>query len=106
MQAGTLLARRLISYKDDPQAIVLALPRGGVPVGFSIAKELRLPLDILIVRKLGLPGREEYAIGAVAKDDMYILQPQLLHQLGISKSVIEAIAERELHEVKRREKIY
>jgi putative phosphoribosyl transferase len=106
IQAGELLAKRLTAYVRHPEAVVLALPRGGVPVAYSIAKELDVPLDILIVRKLGLPGHEEFAIGAIASGGLYVLQTDTVARLGISMPVVEAIAKRELQEIERREKLY
>ena len=106
IQAGELLARRLTAYAGRSDVLVLALPRGGVPVGFSIAKKLEVPLDVLLVRKIGLPGREEYAMGAIASGGVCILQAEILSALDIPAQVIEAVAQRELREIERREKIY
>ena len=74
MQAGKLLAQHLDSYANRPDAIVLALPRGGVPVGFAVAQALHIPLDIMLVRKLGVPGPEELAMGAIAGDGKQIVR--------------------------------
>lgn len=107
MQAGELLAQRLSAYRRCPDVIVLALPRGGVPVGFAVARMLEVPLDILSVRKLGLPGHEEYALGAIASGGLCVLQPEeVLKKLGIRAQVIETVAQRELQETGRREKLY
>jgi putative phosphoribosyl transferase len=106
LQAGALLAQRLRAFHQHPNAIVLALPRGGVPVGFSIAKVLELPLDILLVRKLGVPGHEEYAMGAIANGGLCILQHEVLETLEIPTSVVENMAQRALVEIDRREKLY
>jgi putative phosphoribosyl transferase len=105
-QAGELLAERLAAYRHHGDVIVLALPRGGVPVGFSVARALDVPLDILLVRKLGVPGHEEYAMGAIAGGGLCVLQPEVLHMLGISEQVVEAVAQREMKEIARREKLY
>jgi putative phosphoribosyl transferase len=105
-QAGELLAQRLGAYRRHPAAVVLALPRGGVPVGFAVAQALEIPLDVLSVRKLGLPGQEEYAMGAIASGGLRVLQPNIVQNLGIEAQVIEAVAQRELQEIERREKLY
>lgn len=106
MQAGELLAYRLAAYTGRPDMIVLALPRGGVPVGFAVANKLEVPLDILLIRKLGLPGQEECAMGAIASGGTRILEDEVLRTLKISDRVIERVAQRELHEIHRREKLY
>jgi putative phosphoribosyl transferase len=105
-QAGELLAQKLVAYAHHPDAIVVALPRGGVPVGFVIATALEVPLDILLVRKLGIPGYEEHAMGAIASGGLCVLQPMVLDRLKIPPSTIEQVAHRELDEIKRREKLY
>jgi putative phosphoribosyl transferase len=106
MHAGELLAQRLGVYAGRRDVIVLALPRGGVPVGFAIAKALDVPLDILLVRKLGVPGHEEYAMGAIASGGLRVLQPAVLETEGISQQVVDEVAQRELREIERREKLY
>lgn len=105
-QAGELLAERLRTYAGRGDVIVLALPRGGVPVGYAVAKALAVPLDILLVRKLGIPGHEEYAMGAIASGGLCVLQPELLEALEIPRHVVEAVARRQLREIARREKLY
>jgi putative phosphoribosyl transferase len=85
---------------------VLALPRGGVPVGFSVARRLDVPLDIVLVRKLGVPGHEEYAFGAVASGGLHVLQTDVIDTLDIPTPEVEAIMQRELKEIERREKLY
>lgn len=102
--AGKLLARVLAARVDDPAALVLALPRGGVPVGFAVARDLGLALDVLIVRKLGLPGHEEYAIGAVGSGGVRVLQADAMATYGISPDEIEQLCQRELAEIARRER--
>ena len=105
-EAGRLLARRLAAYARRADAIVLALPRGGVPLGDVIARTLALPLDLLLVRKLGLPGFPEYAIGAVAADGACLLNTAELLQFGVPPELVEAEAERERQEIARRERRY
>ena len=105
-EAGKLLATRLTRYSGRSDVCILALPRGGVPVGFEIALALRLPLDVFVVRKLGVPGYEELAMGAVASGGVRLLQSDVVAAFNISPSMIEASTERELQEIKRREKLY
>lgn len=105
-EAGRLLARVLHEQVDQGTdgAIVLALPRGGVPVGYEVARELHLPLDILVVRKLGVPGQEELAMGAIASGSVIVIQTDVVHALGIPQSTIDAVVARERVEVERRER--
>lgn len=105
-EAGKILARHLSAYANHPNAMVLALPRGGVPVAFEIAQALHLPLDILIVRKLGVPGHEEFAMGAIASGGVRILDQDLIRRLSLSDAIIREIVEREQLELLRRERIY
>jgi predicted phosphoribosyltransferase len=105
-EAGRLLAERLGAYADRPEVIVLALPRGGVPVGYEVARALHAPLDVFIVRKLGVPGHEELAMGAVATGGVRVLNDQVVRGLGIPDSVIDAVASWELEELRRRERLY
>jgi putative phosphoribosyl transferase len=105
MQAGMLLARQLMPYARRPDVIVLALPRGGVPLGFMVAQALNVPLDVLLVRKLGLPGHSEYAIGAISTDQS-LLQTDIIKALGVPMEAIEAVAARERKEMERREALY
>ena len=105
-EAGALLAQRLNAYARRRDVVVLALPRGGVPVGFAVAQALEVPLDILLVRKLGMPGHEEYAIGAIASGGMRVLQPEIVDRLKIPLSVIDELVRREQQEIERREKLY
>lgn len=105
--AGRVLAHAMIEQSHNwNDAIVLGLPRGGVPVAFEVARELSLPLDILIVRKLGVPGQEELAMGAVASGGAIVINQAVVHELGISLETIEDIAERERLEIERREREY
>ena len=105
-EAGHLLARLLETYKNRSDVLVLALPRGGVPVGYEVATELNAPLDVFIVRKLGVPGHEELAMGAIASSGIRILNEDIVRQLGISNAAIEAATEREQQELERREHLY
>jgi putative phosphoribosyl transferase len=104
--AGELLATQLNAYTRRPDVIVLALPRGGVPVGYAVAKALDVPLDVLAVRKLGMPGYEELAIGAIASGSEYVARHDVVEQFGIPIQAIEATARQELFELERREKLY
>lgn len=104
--AGRALADRLDRYAERDDVMILALPRGGVPVGFEIAAALKLPLDILIVRKLGVPGHEELALGAIASGGIEVFNPSLIATLGITPQQIEAVLQRERRELERREQAY
>lgn len=104
--AGKQLADRLLRFANRPNLIVLALPRGGVPVGFQIARRLSAPLDVFCVRKLGLPGHEEFAIGAIASGGIQVLNGQTIQRLRIPDATIEAVAARERVELERRERLY
>jgi putative phosphoribosyl transferase len=105
-EAGRVLAHRLAAYANYPDAVVLALPRGGVPVAFEIAEALNLPLDIVVVRKLGVPGHEEFAMGAIASGGARILNQDLIRQLSLRDEIIEHIVAREQRELERRERTY
>src|SRR5580700_11070252 len=105
-EAGRLLAQRLAEYANRDDAIVLALPRGGVPVGFEVARALDAPLDVFVVRKLGVPGHEELAMGAVATGGVRILNYGVIQAMNIPDEVIEAVGAREHLELKRRELAY
>src|SRR3954471_21897721 len=102
-EAGRDLAERLREFANDRNVLVLALPRGGVPVGYEIARNLGLPLDVFIVRKLGVPGYEELAMGAIASGGVRVLNEDVVGRLGISDQRIDAVAEREQQEIERRE---
>jgi putative phosphoribosyl transferase len=104
--AGKYLATKLLSYKDRQDALVLALPRGGVPVAFEVAQALRMPLDIFLVRKLGVPGHEELAMGAISTGGVRVLNEDTVEYLRIPEHVIDSIAAEELKELKRRELAY
>src|ERR1700716_844014 len=91
-EAGRLLAEKLAAYADRPDILVLALPRGGVPVAFEVARALGAPLDVFVVRKLGVPGYEELAMGAVATGGVRVLNNEIVSGLGISEHEIDAVA--------------
>src|SRR3989449_8349128 len=88
-EAGAVLAAELERYKDRGDVVVLALPRGGVPVGYEVAKALQAPLDVFVVRKLGVPGHEELAMGAIATGGICVINEEVVHMLHIPKEVIE-----------------
>ncbi|MFN8489328.1 MAG: phosphoribosyltransferase [Caldilineaceae bacterium] len=104
--AGQKLAKRLLKYAHQPQVLVLGLPRGGVPVAFEVAKALDAPLDIFLVRKLGVPGHEELAMGAIASGGVRVLNQALIRSLEIPPQVIAAITQQEQQELERREHAY
>lgn len=104
--AGRELATFLSAYKNRRDVVVLALPRGGVPVAFEVARALQAPLDVFIVRKLGLPAHPEYAIGAIASGGVRVLNDDLVDWLSISAATIDAVAEREQAELQRRERLF
>jgi Predicted phosphoribosyltransferases len=105
-EAGRLLAARLTAYKNRPDVLVLALPRGGVPVAFEIARSLHVPLDVLIIRKLGVPGQEELAMGAIASGGILVINNDVVHTLALRAAVIDEVAAHEQREVERRERLY
>ena len=105
-EAGRLLAEHLKAYANRPDVLVLALPRGGVPVAFEVARTLNAPLDIFLVRKLGVPGHEELAMGAIASGGVRVLNEDVVRYLGIPDQVIEAVAANEQKELERRERAY
>lgn len=105
-EAGEKLADNLRTYANRADVLVLALPRGGVPVAYEVARALHAPLDVYVVRKLGVPGREELAIGAIASGGVQVLNEELMGTLGIPRSVVETIARREQEELQRRERLY
>lgn len=104
--AGQALAARLGHCEHVPGVLVLALPRGGVPVAHEVARELGLPLDVFIVRKLGVPGHEELAMGAIASGGVRVLNRQVIDDLGLPEEAIEAVTAAELAELQRRERLY
>ncbi len=104
--AGESLAERLREYAGRADVIVLALPRGGVPVGFVVARELGVPLDVFVVRKLGTPGQPELAMGAIASGGVRVLNRDVVDSLGIPEREIEQVAAQEQTELERRERQY
>lgn len=104
--AGRVLASKLMHYARRPDVVVLALPRGGVPVAYEIARALASPLDVFLVRKLGVPGREELAMGAIASGGVRVLNDDVIRELDIPDRWIEAAAASELAELRRREEAY
>jgi putative phosphoribosyl transferase len=105
-EAGRLLAAKLRAYANRQDVLVVALPRGGVPVGFEVAKALHVALDVMVVRKLGVPGQEELAMGAITTGGVRILNSSIVEALGITESQIESVAAEEQQELERRERLY
>ncbi len=105
-EAGLLLAKKLMAYAHRSDVLVLALPRGGVAVAFEVARELDVSLDVFVVRKLGVPGHEELAMGAIAMGGVRVLHKDIIEQLHISDQIINQVAAREEKELKRRESVY
>lgn len=105
-EAGELLAEKLAPYAGQSDLIVLALPRGGVPVGVEVAKKLQVPFDLFVVRKLGLPEHPELAMGAIATGGVRVLNSDVVNTLRVSDEVIDAVATKEVQELKRRERSY
>src|SRR5687768_16539047 len=105
-EAGKRLAGELLHYANHPDVIILALPRGGVPVAYEVALALNAPLDVFIVRKLGLPGQEELAIGAIASGGVRVLTEEIIQMLRLPNEVIERVTQREQQELERRERLY
>jgi len=106
VDAGRQLAQALEQYADRDDVIVLGLPRGGVPVAFEIAAHLHAPMDVLVVRKLGVPGWPELAMGAIASGDIHVFNDEVVQQLEISKEEIAAVIAKESDELHRRETTY
>lgn len=107
--AGQVLAQKLAAYEpyaNKNNLLVLALPRGGVPVGFEVSRALRAPLDVFLVRKLGIPGHEELAMGAIAPGGTQLLNQEIIDGLGVTRSALEAVIRKEQIELERREKLY
>ena len=105
-EAGDLLAARLSGLADRDDVIVLALPRGGVPVGYEVANALRVAFDVFVVRKLGVPGHEELAMGAIASGGVRLVNHDVVDPLGIPPAVLDQAARREQVELERRERLY
>jgi putative phosphoribosyl transferase len=106
LEAGRALAARLRHYASRPDVVVLALPRGGVPVAFPVAEELDAPLDLFLVRKLGTPGHRELAMGAIASGGIRVLNDDVVRWYGIPPTAIDAVAREEQQELERREAAY
>jgi predicted phosphoribosyltransferase len=106
MDAGRKLAGELSEYANRRDVILLALPRGGVPVAYEIAKQLNVPMDIFLVRKLGVPGNKELAMGAIASEDTRVLNQDIIRSFGISDRTISKVAADERGELQRRERLY
>jgi predicted phosphoribosyltransferase len=104
--AGRVLAERLGAYAGRAGLLVLALPRGGVPVAYEVARALNAPLDVFLVRKLGLPGQEELAMGAIASGGIRVLNEEVVSSLGVPDYVLDDVAERERGELERRQRAY
>jgi putative phosphoribosyl transferase len=104
-EAGQRLAAELTEFASR-DGLVLALPRGGVPVGFEVAQSLQIPLDVFVVRKLGVPGQEQLAVGAIASGGVRVVNPEVIRALGITPQQIDEVASRETRELQRREKEY
>lgn len=105
-EAGRQLAAHLQAYANRPNVLLLALPRGGVPVAFAVARALHVPLDLFLVRKLGVPGQEELALGAIATGNVRVINSDVVQSLRISEQTIEQITRREQQELERREQLY
>ena len=105
-EAGRQLSQHLAAYANRPDVLVLALPRGGVPVAYEVARALHAPLDVFLVRKLGLPGHKEVAMGAVASGGVRVLNSEVVEQLHLPDEVIDTVTRRELQELERRERAY
>src|SRR5438094_4759873 len=105
-EAGQILAEKLVKYAGRNDVIVLGLPRGGVPVAYEVAKRLGAPLDVFIVRKLGVPGFEELAAGAIASGGVRVLNEDVIRALPHAEEAIEAVTTRETAELARREQEY
>src|SRR5271169_1176338 len=101
-----MLAERLKAYANRKDVTVLGIPRGGVPVAFEIAEALGARLDVFVARKLGVPGQEELAFGAIASGGVRVLDPEIIGAVGISNADIAEVTSRELRELERRERLY
>ena len=104
--SGRQLAEKLSAYANRPDVLVLGLPRGGVPVAYEVAKVLNAPLDVFLVRKLGVPGHEELAMGAIASGSVRVLNKNVVQSLSLSDQTIEAVAAAEQRTLVRRERVY
>jgi predicted phosphoribosyltransferase len=105
-EAGRLLAEKLTKWTDNPNVLVLALPRGGVPVGFEIAKILGVPLDLCLVRKLGVPRHKELAMGAIALNRVMVLNQDVIESLNVTPEMLTEVIKEEDQELQRRDRLY
>jgi putative phosphoribosyl transferase len=105
-EAGRFLASRLCHYADDPSVVVLGLPRGGIPVAYEVARALNAPLDVFLVHKLGVPGYEDLAMGAIASGGVRVLNHEVIHRLGLSGGIVEAMVQERQQELTQREALY
>ena len=105
-EAGEILGQLLTAKIKNTNPIVLALPRGGVPVGFEVARALNADLDVFLVRKLGVPGHDELAMGAIASGGVRVLNQALINELGLSSLIIDRVTAKEQEEIERRERLY
>jgi predicted phosphoribosyltransferase len=105
-EAGVALAAQLARFGNDPSVVVLGLPRGGVPVAYEVARALHVPLDVFVVRKLGVPGHRELAMGAIASGGVRVLNPEVVNALGIPPNMIDAVADQEQKELERQQRDY
>jgi putative phosphoribosyl transferase len=103
--AGQVLAQHLTQYRDQPDVVVLGLPRGGIPVAYEVAQALRAPLDVFVVRKLGFPGHEEYAMGAIASGGVRVMNPDI-GSFAVPEAMVDQVVAREQAELARREQLY
>jgi putative phosphoribosyl transferase len=106
IEAGQLLAAELSQYENHPDVLIFGLPRGGVPVAYQVARAIHVPLDVWLVRKLGVPGQEELAMGAIALGGVMLLNNEIISSLQISRSVIQQVAAAEKQELERRDRVY
>jgi putative phosphoribosyl transferase len=106
IDAGRTLATRLNAYAERPDVLVLGLPRGGVPVAYEVASALNAPLDVFLVRKLGVPGHDELAMGAIASGGVRVLNDDVLRELNLGPDAVDRVASREAQEITRRERAY
>jgi putative phosphoribosyl transferase len=104
--AGCLLGKKLQGYALRPDVVVLALPRGGVPVAYEVSRALHVPMDVFVVRKLGVPGHEELAMGAIASGGTVVANPDVIDYMRIDQMTFDQVAERERQELRRREESY
>ena len=105
-EGGRFLAQKLVQYANDPNVVVLALPRGGVPVAYEVAQALKAPLDVFVVRKLGIPGFKECAMGAIASGGIRVLNDNVISYLRMPVEVVDEITSEEFTELERRERLY